>query len=144
MKNSCKLGISILFLIVVFGCKSTNNKASITSSIVGTWQLAEAYQSIGGPATWSAVEDGYTYTFSANGDFTSNRFTECTKGKYSVTSNELTLNFGCEGFTKGIEKPEGVFIEKITFESDYLFIKPTYIICTEGCNYKFKKISEQK
>ncbi len=141
MKNSCKLGISILFIIVVSGCKSTN-KANTSSAIVGTWQLVEAYQSIGGPATWSAVEDGYTYTFSANGDFTSNRFSECTKGKYSVKSNELTLNFGCDGFTKGIEKPEGVLIEKIMVESDYVFIKPTYIICTEGCNYKFKKISE--
>ena len=141
MKNIFKCGIIVIAIISFFGCNNNSDEIHKESIIIGTWQLVEIYQSVGGPGNWNDVENGYKYTFLSNGDFFSNRFSECTNGTYSTELNELILDFGCDGFTTGIEKPEGIFIEKITFESGYLFINPTYIFCVEGCNYKFKKIS---
>jgi len=57
-----------------------------------------------------------------------------------LQSDELILDFGCYGFTTGIETPEGTFVEKMTFEKVYLILQPTYLDCTEGCGWKFKKI----
>ena len=141
MNHILKFSITLIFIISLFGCNSNNDELN-TSTIVGTWQLVEIYQSIGGPGNWNDVENGYKYTFLNNGNFSSNRFSECSNGTYSIESNELILDFSCAEFTTGFEKPEGILIEKITFESGYLFINPTYIFCVEGCNYKFKKISD--
>ena len=141
MKRMLKLGIVGLIVVLFFGCNNNDEEINKEKSIIGTWQLIETYQSSAGLGTWNLVENGYKYTFLENGNFSSNRFMECTNGTYSIVSNELTLIFGCNGFTTGFENPEGVFVEKINFESGYLFINPTYIFCVEGCNYKFEKIS---
>ncbi|QCX38170.1 lipocalin family protein [Aureibaculum algae] len=141
MKTKLKIGIFCLVVISFFGCSNNDNEVNQEKSIIGTWQLVETYQSAGGPGNWSSVDNGYKYTFLDNRTFSSNRFSECTYGTYSIESNVLTLIYGCEGFTTGIENSAGVFIEKINFESKYLFINPTYIFCVEGCAYKFKKIN---
>ncbi len=141
MKNTLKLGIISLLFVSIFGCNSNDEELNESESIIGTWQFVETYQSTGGIGTWNPVENGYKYTFLENGNFSSNRFDECINGTYLIESNELTLIFGCNGFTAGIEAPEGTFIEEINFESGYLFINPTYIFCVEGCDNKFKKIN---
>lgn len=51
------------------------------------------------------------------------------------------MNFGCEGFTTGIESPQGTFIEQMYFENGHLILKPTYLNCIEGCSWKFDKLS---
>jgi len=35
---------------------------------------------------------------------------------------------------------DGILIEKITFESDYLQINLTYITCVEACGWRFDRI----
>lgn len=143
MNNIMKCVIVSFIVLSLFGCNN-EDEVKREQSIIGTWQLVEIYQSEGGPGSWSTVENGYKYTFLNNGNFSSDRFDECANGTYSIESNELILNYDCDGFTTGIETPEGVFIEKINFESGYLSIIPTYVTCVEGCDYKFKKINSSE
>lgn len=140
MNYILKYGIASMLVMSLFSC---NNDDDINQeqSLIGTWQLVEVYLSPGGPGSWSTVENGYKYTFLDDGNFSSDRFNECSSGTYLVESNKLILNYDCDGFTAGIEIPEGIFIEEINFESGYLTINPTYVICIEGCEYKFKKIN---
>ena len=125
MNYILKYGIASMLVMSLFSC---NNDDDINQ---------------GGPGSWSNVENGYKYTFLDDGNFSSDRFNECSSGTYLVESNKLILNYDCDGFTAGIEIPEGIFIEEINFESGYLTINPTYVICIEGCEYKFKKIRSQ-
>lgn len=105
--------------------------------IIGEWKLVEAYISSGGPQYWVDIEDGTEYIFSSNGTFLSNNFSECTIGDFSIVSNELFLYYRCNGFTTRFENPEGAITYTVTFESNYLLLTPTSVICFEGCSYKF-------
>ena len=121
-------------------CSNSSNE----NSIIGTWQLIETYGSDGGSnPEWTTVENGYIYTFYINGNFTSNRFSECLEGNYTISENNLILDYGCTDFNTGIETPAGTFIEDYTFEGEYLILTPTYLTCIEGCSYKFKKTNNQ-
>lgn len=123
------------------GCSNDDARGS-NRSLIGTWKLIEVYNNPGyGPGSWNSVENGYTYTFYTFGQFTSTRFSECSSGNYAVTSDEVALNFGCDGFTTGIESPAGTFIEQLTFESNTVIFNPTYLSCAEGCGWKFEKIN---
>lgn len=137
-----QFGIIIVIILSIIGCNKEDDNTEQEKSIVGNWQLIEIYSNPGaGSGNWNSVENGYTYSFSANGEFTSTRFSECSTGTYSIESNELSLDFDCDGFTTGIESPEGTFIEQLTFETKDLILKPTYLNCIEGCGWKFKKIN---
>ncbi|WP_157495132.1 hypothetical protein [Flavobacterium sp. KJJ] len=57
-----------------------------------------------------------------------------------MATSILTLNFGCPGFTTAIETPKGTFVEKYKSENGKMILSPTYLICYEGCEYKFSKI----
>jgi len=116
MDNLMKYGIVGLIIISLFSCDN-DDKMDEEQLIVGTWQLVEVYASPGGPGSWYPVKNGYKYTFFSDGNFSSDRFDECMTGTYMVESNLLTLNYDCDGFTKGIESPQGVFVEKINFET---------------------------
>lgn len=141
MEKILKFGILGLVAIVLIGC-SSDDKVATEQSIIGTWKLIEVDLDPGDASgSWSSVENGYTYNFSANGQFTSTRFSECSTGTYSLDSNQLTLDFDCDGFTTGIEDPEGTFIENYTFESNTVIVVPTYITCIEGCGWKFEKVN---
>jgi hypothetical protein len=105
--------------------------------IIGNWKLVEAYISSGGPQYWVNIENGEEFTFSSSGLFSSNKFSECTTGDFSVELNELSLNYNCNGFKTGFENSEGAITYKITFESNYLLLTPTSVICFEGCTYKY-------
>ena len=140
MNYILKYGIASMLVMSLFSCNDEDD-INQNQSLIGTWQMVEIYRSVGGPGSWSSVENGYTYTFLDDGNFSSDRFDGCGSGTYSVESNKLILNYGCDGFTAGVEIPEGTFIEEINFESGYLTINPTYVICIEGCEFKFQKIN---
>ena len=135
----------ILFIILVvsfISCSIDNEEGKVENSLIGTWQLVQAFEySEAGPGNWNQVEDGYTYTFSQNGDFYSTRFEECTSGTFSTDSNLLTMEYGCNGFATGIEDPEGVFVEDFIFVDGELFMNPAYQTSIEGFVTKFKKMS---
>ncbi|KFF07193.1 DUF5640 domain-containing protein [Flavobacterium reichenbachii] len=123
-----QLLLTLTVLFVLTGC-SNDDKNLDTNNIIGTWKLHK-------------TQNGYTYTFNTDGTFKSSRFTKCLTGKYTVSSDKLTLDYDCEGFTTQIETPSGTFIENFKLEKGYMYLSPTYLTCDEGCSYKFKKISD--
>jgi hypothetical protein len=127
-------------LVAIFSCTQSNDDKSLDSkSIFGTWKLVGVTTFFG----TNAITDGYTYTFNNDNTFTSNRFlNECSEGVFTMSDTTLTLDFDCEDFTTGIESPPGTFIEEYRFENNRLILNPTYLDCTEGCLYKFKKIAQ--
>lgn len=140
MKKIVSIGVVLLFTSLFLGCNN-DDETNNNSSIVGIWQLIEVFQDSGdGSGGWQSVNNGYKYTFTSNNMFFSDRFTECNYGTYSLNANQLTLDFGCSGFTTNIENPNGVFIENISYEANDLILNPTYLFCVEGCGWKFKKI----
>lgn len=134
--------ILLFSLILSFSSCSQNEEEKINdNSIFGTWKLIEVYSSDGGSnPQWKPVVNGYTYTFNLDGTFTSNRFSECSIGKFELNNTTLTLKFDCIGFTTGIESPEGTFIENFIKNNNEIILKPTYLNCIEGCGNKFQKI----
>jgi len=139
MTKLLKYQIVLLCSLALFGCEKSND-LSQENTFIGTWQLVESLIDIGdGSGDWMSVDDGYEYVFTSDNEFTTNRFSECTSGTYSINMNQITLDFGCEGFSKGIESPEGTFIEQYSFDSDDLILRPTYVTCVEECGNKFRK-----
>jgi hypothetical protein len=141
MKYTTSLAVIFIFISTIFSCSNNDDSLNLEKSLVGEWQLVETYVDPGdGSGSWQKVDNGFFYIFSPNGQFTSNRFSECKSGKYAVVLNKLTLDYNCEGFTTGVENPEGIFVEEITFESSNMIMKPTYLFCIEGCGWKFKRV----
>ena len=141
MKNPISFTL-IGFLSLIFsGCSTDDNKMEEENFLLGSWQLVQAYSNPGaGAGEWNYVEDGYIYSFSETGEFSSTRFQDCTTGSFTSEFSLLVLDFGCDGFSAGIEDPEGVFVEKYNFEGQFLVLTPTYLSCDEGCGFKFRKI----
>lgn len=73
--------------------------------------------------------------------FQSDQFSECTKGTFLLTGDEISFDYECEGFTTGIESPPGVFNYKYFFLNGKLSLTPIFISCIEGCGYRFEKIA---
>ena len=110
------------------------------STITGTWILTEAYISAGGPQYWVDVEDGETIRLSEDGTFTSDRFTDCDTGDFSVQEDELTLEYACEEFESVSQNEEGLITYRLELFSDYFLLTPTSgPICVEGCSYKYER-----
>jgi len=134
----------LIFILTTLISLSSCTIDDTDDSIIGTWVLKNIYTNPGvGAGSWTPVDNGYQYTFYSNGDFTSTRFSECTNGTYSIENDKLILDFGCEGFTTGIEIPKGTFIEQMNFENGFLILKPTYLLCIEGCGWKFDKLKKE-
>lgn len=139
MRNATFYGAVLLLCMLLFGCSNDDHLG--TMRLHGTWQLIEVYDHPGyGNGQWVPVEDGYIYNFFPTNHFTSNRFSECENGLYSMSATQITLQYECDGFTTGIESSQGAFIENYTFESDTLILIPDYLSCSEGCGWKFKKV----
>lgn len=141
MKYLYYLVLASFFLMV--SCSKNNDilenqdLSLLNVSILGNWKLVEAYISAGGPQYWINIENGEEITFLSNGSFSSNRFSECTTGVFSIESNELILDYNCSGFITEFENPEGAITYKLAFESNTLILTPTSVICIEGCSYKY-------
>jgi len=138
-----EIALILAISLFTFNCTQNNNnfKNSEDKKLFGTWKLVEVYSNTGADSgVWNTVENGYTYTFLSNSQFSSERFLECENGMFSLENNELILDFECDDFTAGIESPQGTFVEEITFESNSFILIPTYLNCIEGCGWKFMKI----
>jgi hypothetical protein len=131
----------ILSIFTLFiGCAKVE-EIQTENSIYGTWRLVETYNSSGaGDGKWLKVTNSYTYTFNTDGSFKSSRFPECLSGDYDLTSTQITLKYGCVNFDSGITSPPTTFVENFSFEGSFLFLKPSYLNCDEGCSFKFQKI----
>lgn len=143
MKNNILI-FSIIFVSLIACSNEENKDNSYQKNVVGTWQLIEVNIGNGSSASnWTSIENGYEYTFNKDGTFHSNRFEQCLEGKYTLSSNLLTIEYNCNDFSTGIESPDGTFIENFKIENGFMFLSPTYMSCDEGCENKFKKIVDK-
>jgi hypothetical protein len=126
-----------VLIFTLLSCSKSDNDNSIEPSVVGKWKQIELYNSDGGSSpNWHTVTNGYTIEFLSNGTFNSTKHTECSTGKYTISSiNEITLTYDCTNFTnKYIEKQENL-------TNAQLILKPAYMNCDEGCSVKFTKVN---
>lgn len=137
MKN---LAYPILAFLYLFSCDSEKSNELDKNDLMGKWKLTEAYISAGGPQYWVDVEDGEELEFYEDSTFTSNRYSECTKGVFSIKMEELFLDYSCDGFETVSENEDGLITYILNFESNYVVLTPTSgPICIEGCSYKYQK-----
>ncbi|WP_437394928.1 hypothetical protein [Flagellimonas lutimaris] len=128
-------------LSVLVKCDSNGSDDIIEEqSILGKWKLTEAYISAGGPQYWVNIEDGEEIVFLDSGNFSSDRYTECTAGEFMVDEDILTLDFNCEGFESEMENEEGLITYQIELGENEFLLTPLSVICIEGCSYKYIRI----
>lgn len=138
MKNVCYL-FSILLLFIT--CDKTSDKpiSANATLIEGIWIQNEAFISEGGPQYWFDVDNGEEIEFNDDGTFTSNRFTECITGNFSLEENNLFLKYDCDGFETQSENEDGFITYDLELFSNYFILTPTSgSICIEGCSYKYQ------
>lgn len=134
MKN---LILSTLALFCLLACEQEPTIVAelAAPTLVGEWQLIEQKVSIGGPATWQKVDDGATFTLKADGTFAGFQlFNDCQTGTYETEEGILTLTYNCED-----SKP---FTYALQRENEAIILSPKTVICTETCEYKYRKTSE--
>ena len=129
-------------LLLFIACDNAMNDpiTANESLMVGKWKQTKAYISSGGPQYWVDTENGEEIDFFENGTFSSDRFTECVTGNFSIVENKLLLQYNCVGFNPEAENNEGFITYKLEFFSNYFILTPTSgPICIEGCSYKYQK-----
>lgn len=131
----------ITALVFFIACDKTDESIIANETLIaGKWEQTEAYISAGGPQYWIDVENGDEFNFFENGTFSSNKFTECTDGYFSIIENELLLEYDCSEFSTEFENEQGFITYALEFYSDYFIVTPTSgPICTEGCSFKYQK-----
>jgi len=127
----------ILFLVLAAACtsQSEDDLEFNQENLVGTWTLTETLVDPGdGSGTFKKVEDGYSFTFKADGSFTSTRLQECQMGTYRIEENsKLVFNYDCDDFTE-------VYEDTASFSGDDLITSPVFPSrCIEACQNKFRK-----
>jgi hypothetical protein len=131
----------IIYLLVFIACDNTMNEpfTANESLMIGKWKQTKASISSGGPQYWVDTKNGEEIEFFKNGTFSSDRFTECIAGNFSIEENELVLEYNCIEFNTASENEEGFITYNLEFFSDYFFLTPTSgPICMEGCSYKYQ------
>jgi len=131
----------IAILLFFIACNETLDEPipANESLVAGKWKQTEAYISSGGPQYWVNVDNGEEIEFFNDGTFSSNRFTECTVGNFSIEENKLLLEYNCNGFNTQSENEEGFITYELEFYSNYFILTPTSgPICIEGCSYKYQ------
>ena len=148
MKN-LKIIVLSFICIFVINCSENSETTSNEDTLTGKWMLVETYVTYGANGEWigdfmpAPEELIYSYTLNNDGTFTSTKFEDCQSGNYTFSSSEIIFDFECEGFTAGIENPPGTFKENYTFDNRNLILTPQYLLCVEGCGWKFVKVIEQ-
>ncbi len=140
MKN-----MNLLLSIVLFiaSCGEEEPKAQLnTNSLYGTWQLVESYVVSGVNGRWINVQNGYKFTIELNNSFNSSEYTDCSEGIVNFDSVQIIFEYECERLSTGIESHPGAFSYNYFFKDDKLSLNPNFLLCAEGCGYRFKKIAE--
>ncbi|MEM8887889.1 MAG: lipocalin family protein [Bacteroidota bacterium] len=133
--------LSCLFMIMfLFACEREMQDPTQEDSLIGTWQLSEAFYSIGGAGSWNKVEEGFSYTFEENGVFRTTKFEDCSSGKYIVEGDKIRMKYDCGNPLPDFANAEGELVEQFKFIGKHLHINPAYVFCTEPCDSKFIRI----
>lgn len=129
----------IMACLTFLGCEKEAKRLN-TTELLGTWQLIEADSDLTDGKT-PAMTEIYNITFNSDSTFTSGRYESCKKGTFSVIDDQrLLFKYDCP--EKQNLLGNGEQIEIFKFNDGYLYLTPTYLNCIEGCNSKFRKISD--
>lgn len=134
-----QLLLALAIGLTAMGCNRYGQEEELTSDFTGTWRLTEYYDVI---LNWRKVpkESQYTYTFKKDSTFTSTKFDDCGHGTYRMYKDTLELTYACPDFENYWVKGK-TLKEKMVLENKTLILTPTYIPCIEGCDEKFRKMS---
>ncbi|WP_405295506.1 hypothetical protein [Algibacter sp. Ld11] len=130
----------IPILLFFIACDKTDEPITADEYLIaGKWEQTKAYISAGGPQFWVDVDNGEEIEFFENGTFSSNRFSECITGDFSIVENILFLKYNCTEFSTEAENEDGFITYKLEFFLDYFILTPTSgPICIEGCSSKYQ------
>lgn len=135
-----RLFLALTIGLTAMGCNRYGKEDELTSDFTGTWRLTEYYDVI---LNWRKVpkESQYTYTFKKDSTFTSTKFSDCGYGTYKVVKDTLKLTYTCPNFQNPYRLPTNTLREIMKIENGNLILTPTYRFCDDGCDEKFKKMS---
>jgi hypothetical protein len=127
--------LSLIFLVVIFGCRKSDKLEPIENSVIGKWTYIEYFYSTGGPGQWHAVTPAnQTIEFKSDGSFI-----PASSFLNGVTRFEMVdsviLKFKPASTPSGYILM-GYFIKTLKRE---LHLYPVNPGCIEGCSSKFKR-----
>ena len=127
-----------LTILVLLSCSKTDEPENQTPLFIGKWQLAGTfYPNSASETNWNLIGNGYIIDIKADGTFTSTLSADCKTGKYSKSAaNEILFTYDC---SSGLTEHIGFKITDLS--ANEIIVKPTHLVCIEGCAEKFKKIN---
>jgi len=137
--------IAIVFIIAV-GCSKSNNEEVIINpyklAIQGKWQLVEDLD-YNPPGTY-IITNGPIINIKEDGTFTSTESPYYSGGTYSFSSNDI-IDFNytsttSANYTKHL-KIQSLTTNELILSAD---LSPDGAGCTEGCAWKYSKITTTK
>ena len=114
------------------------------SDLVGTWVLTEQKVSIGGPATWSAVDQGDTVRLNDDGSFIWPNL-DCSPKLYERQDDLIQLSYDCPEDSEYADYAGHVndFNHRIvSLTASSLTVTPATVMCTEECLYKYTRVDD--
>ena len=136
---------TILLLVLLASCsteeESTNAKKP--STIVGTWVRTEQKVGYGGEGTWEKVAQGDTIRLEGDGSFSWSNL-DCVPVSYERAGDLIKLTYNCPDSSQYADWPsysDSINYRVTDFSDSYLTITPATFICTEGCLYKYARVS---
>ena len=140
MKN-----ILILWIIVLTAACSADEVAiqqqARSDGLVGAWVLVEQKVSIGGPASWEPVRNGYTIQFGADGTFTMPNF-DCNSLSYQRVGDLIKLTYDCPTDSEYADWPNRVQeldYRVVELTEQRLTLTSATFMCVEECLYRFAR-----
>ena len=127
----------VLMALIVSSCVDKNPLDSREGEgLAGEWQLKEQKIGYGPPGEWEDVENGKIIEFTS-GTFKGldNFNSSCDSGTYEIKDDELLLTYTC-----GDQNDS--FVYSVILEGTSMIISPRTVICIEGCEYRYQKISD--
>jgi len=121
--------LSITLFVFSISCKK---ESTDVSSLLGKWELAKYYVSIGGPGEWVPATRNEGIIFGSNGKLQSSAYNEY--HRYILKDSTTLIFFKADGS-----------MQKFLFElkQDQLTLSPAGpMYCFEGCMSKFNKVKD--
>ncbi|MCM4154473.1 hypothetical protein DHD80_00455 [Gramella sp. AN32] len=109
-----------------------------SSNLAGSWKLTETSISSGGEANWETISNGASFTFQADGTFTTNSIQDCTGENFLLEDDLLILHYDCELSQNEEITEKTVAFNMISFYNRQMILSLPG--CIEDCLYKYSRI----
>ncbi len=126
----------IAVMISLLACSCADQEPSDEeklSALTGRWQLVEKKVGIGSRGSWQPVDEGPVYQLNTDSTFFLSEHPACVSGFFHLTGSLLFLNFECPTY----DEEQTYYYSLSTLQ---LTLSPATVVCTEGCQFKYKKL----